>query len=310
MRYLVTGGMGFLGSNLCAALIGRGDEVICVDSGVIGVERNIEALKENKRFRIEFVDVCNKFDCGEVDGIFHLASPTAPAETYKHPEMTLEVNSMTTLAMIAMAEKYSAKMLFASSIKVNDRQTFNSTYIQGKILGENFCREAKFVKVARMGNIYGPGMAANDSRVIPTFIRATIKNCPLNVWGDGSQVDSFCYASDAVSALIAFMDSAYDGVMEIGSSQPITILDLAFKVLSVNNCDLPIIFDQPGGAAVVVCENLTYENNRTIKALAAKSRKVPDTTLAEIYLKWKPRVTLADGIWKTTEYYKSILRSA
>lgn len=309
MRYLVTGGTGFLGSNLCAALIGLGHEVFCVDSGIIGTERNVAGLIGNKRFVLDTVDVCKPFDCGEVDGIFHLASPTAPAETYKHPKVTLAVNSDAVVNMIDMAERYSAKLLFASSIKVRDLRTFGAAYIQGKILGEQYCADAKFPKVARMGNIYGPNMAADDSRVIPTFIRNTIAGKPLNVWGDGQQVDSFCYVDDAIRALIGLMDSTFEGVMEIGSPEPITIIDLAYQVLTVNKCDLPIIFDQPGGASVVVCNNLSYENNRTIKALAAKSRKVPDTTLAEMFLKWRPRVTLADGIWKTTEYYKSILRS-
>jgi nucleoside-diphosphate-sugar epimerase len=308
MKFIVTGACGFLGSHLCEALITSGHTVIGVDSCVIGCERNVERLMGHERFKLERVDVCNTCDFGPVDGVFHLASPTAPAETYKHPAMTLDVNSCATLKLLEMAERYKAKFLFASSIKVNDRQTFGSTYIQGKILGEKFCAESGFAKVARMGNVYGPNMAKDDSRVIPTFIRNTIEGKSLNVWGDGCQVDSFCYVSDIVKALVRFMESTHMGVIELGSPVGITILDLACNVMRINGADLPIIFDQPGGASVVVCNNAAFSNNRTGKALAAKSRKVPDISTATNYLRWKPETSLYDGITKTTAYYKEIMK--
>ena len=308
MRYLVCGGMGFLGSHLCGALLTAGHEVKCIDSGVIGKEANIEKYIGSTRFDSEYYDVCHKLDCGKVDGIFHLASPTAPAETYKHPAMTLDVNSKATLQLLEMAEKYQAKFLFASSIKVNDKQTFGSTYIQGKILGEKFCAESGFAKIARMGNVYGPNMAKDDSRVIPTFIRACIENKPINVWGDGSQIDAFCYVSDIIKALVRFMESDHHGVMELGSPYGITIKDLACNIMAINGVDLPIIYDQPGGAAIVTTNNASYSNNRTTHALAAKSRKVPNISAATNYLRWKPEVGLEEGIKKTTAYYKEIMQ--
>jgi nucleoside-diphosphate-sugar epimerase len=308
MRYIVTGGLGCLGSNLCGALLMQGHEVKCIDSGVIGNETNIEKYIGSTRFDFEYYDICHKFDCGNVDGIFHLASPTAPAETYKHPAMTLDVNSKATLQLLEMAEKYQAKFLFASSIKVNDKQTFGSTYIQGKILGEKFCVDSGFAKVARMGNVYGPGMAKDDSRVIPTFIRNTITGTPFNVWGDGNQIDAFCYVSDIIKALVKFMDSDHHGVMELGSPNGITIKDLACNIMAINGVDLPIVYDQPGGASVVVTNNASFSNNRTPNALAAKSRKVPDISLAYNYLRWKPEIGLQEGITKTTEYYKEIMK--
>ena len=307
MKYLVTGATGFLGSHLCDALITAGHEVIGVDSCVIGCERNVERLKDIPNFRLEKRDVCTPFDIDRVDGIFHLASPTAPAETYKHPDMTLKVNSDCTGWLLEVAEKQGARFLFASSIKVNDRQTFGSTYIQGKILGEKFCYESRFAKVARLGNVYGPNMAADDSRVIPTFIRNTITRKPFNVWGDGNQVDSFCYVDDVIRGLIKFMESDHEGIIEFGSPIGVTILDLACNVMRINGVDLPIIFDQPGGASVVVCQN-TFGNNRTGKALAAKSRKVPDISLARNYLRWQPEIGLQYGITKTTAYYKEIMK--
>jgi nucleoside-diphosphate-sugar epimerase len=234
MRYLVTGACGFIGSHLCDALITAGHTVVAVDSGVIGKQRNVEHLLCHPNFKLDYRDVCDPFDFDYVDGIFHLASPTAPAETYKHPEMTLKVNSDSTWWLLEAAEKQKAKFLFASSIKVNDRQTFGSTYIQGKILGEKFCYESQFAKVARMGNVYGPRMAADDSRVIPTFIRNIINGKPLNVWGDGSQVDSFCYVDDVIKALVnscfPTMKGSWSSVIRRGSP---------YSIWPVTSCKLP-----------------------------------------------------------------------
>ena len=308
MRYLVTGGLGFLGSHLCEALLNAGHEVICMDSGVIGVEWNVAHLMDNERFTLDYQDVCHEFACGHIDGIYHLASPTAPAETYKHKDMTLDVNTRALLRLIDMAERYGARLLYTSSIKVHDKVNFGSTYIQGKILGEKFCLDAIFPKVARLGNCYGPRMAADDSRVLPTFIRNVRDGKPLGVWGDGEQIDSFLYVSDAVRALIAFMDSHNNGVIEIGSPYPITIYDLAVTVIKATGIDVPIRFDQPGGASVYVCNNSAYANNRTTPALKDKSRKVPCTTKANKYLDWVPTVGLGDGIRRTFEYYQSIAR--
>lgn len=304
MRFIVTGACGFLGSHLCERLIRyHGHEVIGIDNGIIGKECNVSKIVGNPLFRLEWMDVCHDFDVGKVDGIFHLASPTAPAETYKHSEMTLNVNTKATINLLSLAEKHSAKFLFASSVKVHDRVNFGATYIQGKILGEKFCEASGFSKVARMGNVYGPKMAHDDSRVIPTFCRNIRDNKPLAVWGDGSQIDSFCYVDDIIHALIKLMDSDYTGVFELGSPQPITIHSLAVETIAALDSKSPIIFEQPGGASVVVCNNAPYANNRTCAALNGKMRKVPDISLARNYLRWQPTTPLSDGIKKTFEYY-------
>jgi dTDP-glucose 4,6-dehydratase len=137
---MVTGACGFLGSHLCERLIRfHGHEVIGIDNGIIGKEVNVSGIIGNPLFRLEWMDVCHKFDLGPIDGIFHMASPTAPAETYRHSELTLSVNSKATIQLLELAEKYNAKFLFASSVKVHDRVNFGAAYIQGKILGEKFC---------------------------------------------------------------------------------------------------------------------------------------------------------------------------
>jgi nucleoside-diphosphate-sugar epimerase len=252
-------------------------------------------------------DLREWFDTPKVDGIFHLASPTAPAETYKHAEMTLQVNTDGTHNLIEVADFWGARFLFASSVKVTDQITFNSTYIAGKREGERLCAKDENIKVARMGNVYGPRMAPNDSRVIPTFCRAVRDKEPLRVWGDGQQVDSFCYVSDVIKGLISFMQSDVSRVVEFGDSEGITIEKLAHTVIDVLEVkDGTICYEQPGGGVCLVPVDGTMSNNRSTSALHAKARKVPDTSRAMNELRWSPRVGLPDGLRRTYEYYKTI----
>ena len=309
MKFLVTGASGFLGSHLCEELLSRGNEVVGVDSNIIGSMENIAFLMNCPRFKFVQADVREWTEAPKVDGIFHMASPTAPAETYKHPQITLQVNTDATELLLDLAEFWCAKFLFASSVKVSDEITFASAYIAGKREGERICRQHA-AKIARMGNIYGPRMAANDSRVIPTFMRAVRDGKPLTVWGDGQQVDSFCYVNDLIRGLIMFMHAADAGVFEFGSPVGITIEHLAYDVIETLGAKSHIVYEQPGGGVAVVPVDGTMSNNRTTAALHAKSRKVPNTTRAKEVLNWTPQVSLPAGIRRTYEYYQSIARRA
>lgn len=308
MRYMVTGAAGFLGSHLCDALLHDGHVVIGVDSLVIGNPRNLFYCKHHPRFAFIERDLCESIPQIDVDGIFHLASPTAPAETVKHRDMTLKINSDVMQNMVEFADKQNAKLLFASSVKVEDKDAFASTYIIGKRNGENICFEYGKAKIARMGNIYGPRMAVDDSRVIPAFLRNCILGRPLSVWGDGGQLDSFCFFIDAVRALVSFMDSEHTGLIEIGEPSGITIKKLAYMVIRATGIDVPIIFEQPGGGYVVSTGNMTFEEARTAEALKGKCRKIPDISLARKLLKWEPVWSLNYGLQQTFEYYKTMLK--
>lgn len=307
MNIVVTGASGFLGSHLCDALVSSGHTVVGIDSNLIGRSANLDNVLGDPHFSFVLADVSaqglNLSQFGKIDFVFHLASPTAPAETYRHPEATLAVNSQGVLRMMDVAERNRAGFMFASSVKVSDAETFSSEYIRGKRNGEQFTLSNPAFKVARFGNVYGPRMALNDSRVIPTWCRNAIQNRPIAIWGDGSQVDSFCYVSDAVRALTAFMESSEAGVMEFGNPDGISILDLAYTFCKALDQDIPIVFEQAGGAAVVLCNNASWANNRTCRALAAKQRKVPDISWARKRLKWTPKVSLEEGILQTHRYY-------
>ncbi len=308
MKFLVTGASGFIGSHLCETLLAQGHEVIGMDSCIIGRKENIEFLLNCPRFQFIESDLCSgDLPTIPVDGIFHFASPTAPAETYKHPGMTLDVNTRVTEWLLDLAAFYRARFLFASSIKVSDELSFKSTYIAGKREGERLCQAAG-AKIARMGNIYGPRMAPDDSRVIPTFCRNIRDGKPISVWGDGQQMDSFCYVDDAIKALTLLMLSDVSGVVEIGDPVGITIERLAMTMIGVLHAQASICYEQPGGSVCVISVDGTMSNNRTTSAIHAKARKVPDIGRAKKELNWSPVISLPTGIRRTYEHYQFINR--
>jgi nucleoside-diphosphate-sugar epimerase len=191
-----------------------------------------------------------------------------------HPAMTELVNSEGTKRLL---RDFNAKdVLFVSTVKVHGDCERVQPYISGKRSGEQACMEAG-AKVARLGNVYGPGMAADDSRVVPVFIRRALSGEPLSLWNGGEQTDSFCYVSDIVRGLIAFMDSDETGVMEMGNPEATSIRELADLVISLTGSSSRII---------------TNEN----VLVAEECHKVPDIRRARERLGWVPGVALKDGL--------------
>jgi nucleoside-diphosphate-sugar epimerase len=282
MNYLVTGGAGFIGSHLCEALLARGDGVVCLDNLVTGRASNIEHLGVDKRFRFVLESVFDESEF-DVDGIFHLASPTAPADSNKYEEETLKVNSEGTRKLMAMAARIGAKFLFASSVKVLGECSRVRAYIRGKRLGEQVTLGGGG-KVARLASVYGPRMRQDDSRVIPTFIDRAMRDLPLVVWNDGAQMDSFCYVTDIVDGLIRFMDSEEKEVIELGYPSGLSILHLAHLVCNI-----------VGGRS-------TIRTGEPIE-VADSCHKVVDLVTARALLGWEPKVNLIDGLERTIKSY-------
>jgi len=273
MRYLVTGGAGFLGSYLCDYLIGRGDSVLCLDNYTTGSIENIKHLLSNINFDFIEWNVSNYFDVQRIDGIFHLASITDPVKCKKNVVATLEANIQGTRNLLQLSLNLDIPLLFASSIRVLDFN-INGCYSEGKKVGEILCNEYKS-KIARMGNVYGPRMDKNDGRVIPTFIRNALKNDPIYILGDGSQIDSFCYYTDIVDGLYKFMNSSYSGVIEFGSSESITILNLAKLIIKQYNSKSIILFS----------------GNNSV-------RSIVDISKAKEVLNWNPEIDILQGLKK------------
>jgi UDP-glucuronate decarboxylase len=286
MNILVTGGAGLIGSHLCRELLLRDHHIYCVDNLVTSSGKNIESLYSTTRFHFRKEDV-EKTPDFRYDQIYHLASPTAPVAINCNKEMTRRVNSSGTCKMLQLAERNSAKMLFVSSIKVHGECTRVSDYIWGKQVGEELCLNTR-AKIARLATTYGPGMAVDDSRVVPVFITKSLRGEPISLWNGGSQIDSFCYVSDIVEALLTFMASDEKGVIEFGAPLGISIAALAGIILSEidNQADI--------------------KTDETV-SVADACHKVVDISKAKSVLGWEPVVSLEEGLKKTINYFKGRL---
>ena len=297
-KVLVSGGAGFIGSNLCGKLLDQGDMVYCMDNLSTSSANNVAEFYANNRFHLMLGDVATCRPEIEVDRIYSLASPTAPGAYQRDPEATLEANDQGTENLLKMATEQHARMLVTSSIRVTEPlelQSPHSCYVGGKRRAEELCREyhEKYgtdVKIARLYNTYGPKMARDDSRVVPQFIMRALRGEELKIAGDGTQRDSFCYVDDMIDALIRYMESDIKlGPMEFGYPLPISIRDLAKLVVFTT------------GSRSKIVNNGIIRSSRELEI--KKHRPVPDIREAQKLLGWLPRTTLEMGLARTAEYY-------
>ncbi len=217
MRVLVTGGAGFLGSHLCDALLAQGHTVVCVDNLLTGSLKNIAAPAQEPRFEFREHDVCQPFDFGKVDYVFHFASPASPVDYLEHAIETLQVGSLGTMNCLELAKKHGAKFFMASTsecygdpLEHPQKETYwghvnpigpRSVYDEAKRFAEAttmaYLRYHKVdTHIVRIFNTYGPRLQLNDGRVISNFMKQALRGEDLTVYGDGSQTRSFCYVSD------------------------------------------------------------------------------------------------------------------
>lgn len=236
MKILVTGGAGFLGSHLCERLIDSGHHVICMDNFYTGNMSNVDALQE-RSFEILNQDITEPFEV-EVDQIYNLASPAAPADYKRDPDKTIKVNTVGVQNVLNLARKLDIPILQTSTVRVLDA-TDHNPYIQGKKIAEELCGKYYKAKIARLNSTFGPRMSANDSRVIPAFIRKAQSGEDLLVYEN--RVDKFCYVDDTISEIIQFMNSDEFGVKELGTPWTMTILDLARLIVTITNSSSKII---------------------------------------------------------------------
>ena len=250
---LVTGGAGFIGSNLCIHLLSQSPEnhVICVDNLITGHLDNLGEIYAREddgggggasRFRFIEYDitkpVCPALFGEHIDEIYHLASIASPEKYKKYPMETLLTSINGTQRVLDYCVLYNCKMVFTSTSEVYgdplvhpQPETYygnvntvgeRSCYDEGKRVAETLVYEyqKRFpdldLKVARLFNTYGPRMDINDGRVITNFIRQIKRGEPITIYGDGTQTRSFCYVDDTVRALVAFMAAPSSDVITLG----------------------------------------------------------------------------------------------
>ncbi len=252
-RVLVTGGAGFLGSNLCKRLLEDGNYVIAVDNLYTGRIENIQPFFSNPDFEFVQHDITEPMDI-KVEEIYNAACPASPPHYQKSPTFTTKTCVQGLIHMLDMATKYHAKILqFSTSEVYGDPQIhpqpeqyrgyvnpigIRSCYDEGKRCGEALCfdyaREFHTrVKVIRIFNTYGPNMDPKDGRVVSNLIMQALQGEDITIYGDGSQTRSFCYVDDLIEGIVRMMDSKDEitGPVNLGNPGEFTILELAEKVL-------------------------------------------------------------------------------
>ena len=304
-RALVTGGAGFLGSHLCDALLANGYSVIAVDNLLTGRVSNLGHLKTDNRFEFQQIDVCEPFDCGPVDYVFHFASPASPVDYHAHGIQTLKVGSLGTFHALDVAKKYGAKYLVASTsecygdpLEHPQKETYwghvnpigpRSVYDEAKRFAEAATVAYRRyhnvdTHIVRIFNTYGPRMQINDGRVVPNFMRQAIRGEDLTVYGDGGQTRSFCYVSDEIEGILRLSRSDEHEPVNIGNPTEFTILECAQKVLAVTE-----------SASKIRYEPLPVDD--------PKQRR-PDISKAKRLLGWEPKVDLETGLRMSLSYFR------
>ena len=307
-RVLITGGAGFLGSHLCDRFIKEGYHVIAMDNLITGDLKNIEHLFKLEHFEFYHHDVSKFIHVpGELDYILHFASPASPIDYLKIPIQTLKVGSLGIHNCLGLARVKKARVLIASTSEVYGDPNVHpqpeeywgnvnpvgprGVYDEAKRFQEAMTMayhtyHGLETRIIRIFNTYGPRMRLNDGRVLPAFIGQALRGEDLTMFGDGSQTRSFCYVDDLVEGIYRLLLSDYAQPVNIGNPDEITIKEFGEEIIKLTGTSqklisLPLPTDDP------------------------KQRK-PDITKARSILGWEPKVSRADGLKITYDYFKSL----
>jgi UDP-glucuronate decarboxylase len=309
-RILVTGGAGFIGSNLCKLLLDQGNTVICLDNLQTSDYENILALEDNKNFTFLQHDIIEPIDL-KVDQIYNLACPASPPLYQKDPIHTLKTSIWGINNILELAHKNNATILQASTSEVYgdpkvDIQAESywgnvncfgprACYDEGKRAAETLCydfynQKNVDIRIVRIFNTYGPKMNPQDGRVVSNFIVQALQNKDITIYGDGSQTRSFQYVTDLLEAIVKMMNNeiGFIGPVNLGNPDEFTIKELSTKVLELI----------PESKSKIVYQDLPQDD--------PKQRK-PDISLAKNKLDWEPKVNLEDGLKKTIAYFREKL---
>lgn len=309
MRVVVTGGAGFVGSHLCAALLDRGDTVVCVDNLLTGLGDNIEHLDARTEFGFVDGDVTEGIDvAGTVDAIAHLASPASPVDYQRYPIETLTVNSRGTENALRLAQRNGARLVLASTSEIYGDPLLHpqaedhwgnvnpvgprSVYDESKRYAEALCMayrrtHAVDAGIVRVFNTYGPRMRSDDGRVVSNFCTLALSGHALRIYGDGKQTRSLCYIDDLVRGLLLMLDSAEPGPINLGNPRETTILELAESIIRIAESSStidyrPLPVDDP-------------------------YRRRPDITRAQRRLGWSAQIPLESGLRRVLPWFAARL---
>lgn len=307
-RILITGAAGFLGSHLCDRFIKEGYDVVGMDNLITGDLKNIEHLFKLKEFEFYNHDV-SKFVhvAGKLDYILHFASPASPIDYLKIPIQTLKVGSLGTHNLLGLAKEKKARILVASTSEVYGDPVVHpqteeywgnvnpvgprGVYDEAKRFQEAITMayhtyHGVETRIVRIFNTYGPRMRLNDGRVLPAFIGQALRGEDLTVFGDGSQTRSFCYVDDLIEGIYRLLMSDYASPVNIGNPDEITIKEFGEEIIKLT-----------GTKQKMVYKPLPKDDPK---------QRQPNIDLARKILGWEPKVSRAEGLKITYEYFKNL----
>jgi UDP-glucose 4-epimerase len=304
VKYLVTGGAGFIGSHLTEQLIARGDQVVILDNLSTGLSDNLSTIKNKIEF--EQGSILDKSLVEKLvsnsDYVVHLAAALGVLNIVNKPLESLKSNLQGTEIVLEAADKYKKPILIASTSEVygkNDKVPLNEeddriighplisrwSYSEAKAIDESlayfyYLEEGLQSRIVRFFNTVGPRQLGNYGMVLPRFVNSALKGEKLSVYGSGEQIRCFCHINDAVKGLLLVMDSdkAVGEVFNIGNNQQISIMELAKKVIEIT-------------ASKSTIEKIAYENAYP-QGFEDMQRRVPDILKMKQVLGWSPQLNL------------------
>ncbi len=307
MRILVTGGAGFIGSNLCDRLLAEGHDVIAMDNLITGSTDNIAHLAGNPHFKFIHHNVTEHiYIAGPLSAVMHLASPASPIDFTRVPIQILKVGSLGTHNALGLARAKGARFLLASTSEVYgdplvhpQPETYwgnvnpvgiRGVYDEAKRFAEALTMAYHRIhgldtRIIRIFNTYGPRMRLDDGRVVPNLVGQALRGEPLTVYGDGSQTRSFCYVSDLVEGMLRLLMSEEHDPVNVGNPMEMSILAFAETINRLTGNDGGIVF-----------EPLPVDDPRV---------RQPDITRARAILQWEPTVPLEEGLARAIAYFRS-----
>jgi UDP-glucuronate decarboxylase len=310
MKILLTGAAGFLGSHLSKKLIDNNHEVIGLDDLSTGSVKNIEPLLNNPKYTFVEHDVRIPYQV-KVDAILNFACPASPVNYQKNPVRTIETNFLGMINLLHLANETGVRIIQASTSEVYgdptqspQKETYwgnvnpigiRSCYDEGKRAAETLCFDYKRqygldARVIRIFNTYGPNMAIRDGRVVSNFIVQALMGEPISIYGGGEQTRSFCYVSDLIEGIykVLMLDKNPQSPINLGNPNEFRVVELANTIKELT-----------GSKSEIMNYPLPEDDPK---------QRCPDISLARNSLNWEPTVGLVEGLEKTIEYFKQVLK--
>jgi UDP-glucose 4-epimerase len=315
MRYLITGGSGFIGSHLAERLLDQGHSVTIIDNLSTGSEDNLLKVKKNIRFHhgnILDKPLMEKL-IAESDYVVHLAAALGVLNIINKPLESLKTNIQGTEVVLEASEKFSKPVLIASTSEIygkNDKVPLSEeddriighplksrwSYSEAKAVDESlayfyYLEKRLPVRIVRFFNTVGPRQVGHYGMVVPRFVAAALKNDPISVYGSGAQIRCFCHVDDAVDALLMVMASeqAIGQVFNVGNNQQVSIEELAQKIIEITGSKSKIT-------------KIPYSQAYP-EGFEDMQKRVPDISKIKNVLGWSPQKRLDQIIKDVVAFY-------